>query len=108
MMINDNHASNPSVANILHEAVKDFAPIGFVGTPLILVANPSVWRRTSRRWSRSRQFRRHQPRVVGVGSASHLAGEMLPGAGAGLRPVSWRRAGNERPDRRCNTQFLSP
>ena len=36
MMINDNHALNPSVfKNIPYDSVKDFAPIGFVGyTPL--------------------------------------------------------------------------
>src|SRR6201988_2137251 len=41
MMINDNHALNPSVfKNIPYDSVKDFAPIAFVGyTPLILVAN---------------------------------------------------------------------
>ena len=42
MMINDNHALNPSVfKNIPYDSVKDFAPIGFVGfTPLILAAQP--------------------------------------------------------------------
>ena len=44
MMINDNHALNPSVfKNMTYDSVKDFAPIGFVGsTPLVLVANPKV------------------------------------------------------------------
>ena len=48
MMINDNHALNPSVfKNIPYDSVKDFAPIGFVGyTPLILAANPNVPART--------------------------------------------------------------
>jgi tripartite-type tricarboxylate transporter receptor subunit TctC len=33
MMINDNHAVNPSVfKNIPYDSVKDFAPIGFVGS----------------------------------------------------------------------------
>ena len=43
MMINDNHALNPSVfKNIPYDSVKDFAPIGFVGyTPLILAAQPA-------------------------------------------------------------------
>src|ERR1043165_8962580 len=43
MMINDNHALNPSVfRNIPYDSVKDFAPVGFVGyTPLLLVANPT-------------------------------------------------------------------
>src|SRR5438094_108630 len=44
MMINDNHAVNPSVfKNIPYDSVKDFAPIGFVGsTPLVFVAHPSI------------------------------------------------------------------
>ena len=44
MMINDNHALNPSVfKNVPYDSVKDFAPIGFVGsTPLVLTAHPSV------------------------------------------------------------------
>ena len=44
MMINDNHALNPHVfKNIPYDSVKDFAPIGFVGsTPMVFVAHPSV------------------------------------------------------------------
>ena len=44
MMINDNHALNPSVfKNIPYDSLKDFAPIGFVGsTPLVLAVHPSV------------------------------------------------------------------
>src|SRR4051812_38830352 len=44
MMINDNHALNPSVfKNIPYDSVKDFAPIGFVGsTPLVFVSHPSI------------------------------------------------------------------
>src|SRR5262245_19912689 len=40
MMINDNHAVNPSVfKNIPYDSVKDFAPIGFVGSaPMALSA----------------------------------------------------------------------
>jgi tripartite-type tricarboxylate transporter receptor subunit TctC len=41
MMINDNHAVNPSVfKSIPYDSVKDFAPIGFVGSaPMALSAN---------------------------------------------------------------------
>ncbi len=44
MMINDNHALNPSVfKNIPYDSVKDFAPVGFVGyTPLLLNANGAL------------------------------------------------------------------
>src|SRR5215467_7339056 len=44
MMINDNHALNPSVfKNIPYDSVKDFAPIGFVGTaPLVLVVHAGL------------------------------------------------------------------
>src|SRR5713226_6542018 len=48
MMINDNHAVNPSVfKNIPYDSVKDFAPIGFVGSaPMVLTANAQVPVRT--------------------------------------------------------------
>jgi tripartite-type tricarboxylate transporter receptor subunit TctC len=38
MMINDNHAVNPSVfRNMPYDSLKDFAPIGFVGSaPMVL------------------------------------------------------------------------
>src|SRR5262245_20328282 len=44
MMINDNHAVNPSVfKNIPYDSVKDFAPIGFVGSaPMALRDRKSV------------------------------------------------------------------
>ena len=85
MMINDNHALNPSVfKNIPYDSVKDFAPIGFVGyTPLVF----------DRQRQRCRcadvkelvEAAKQKPGTitygsVGVGSASHLAGEMLAGA----------------------------
>src|SRR5262249_31730695 len=44
MMVNDNHSVNPSVfKNIPYDSVKDFAPIGFVGSaPMALAVNSSV------------------------------------------------------------------
>src|SRR4029453_3549320 len=44
MMINDNHALNPSLfKSIPYDSVKDFAPIGFVGSaPLVFVVNATV------------------------------------------------------------------
>src|SRR5262245_46981130 len=48
MMINDNHAVNPSVfKNIPYDSVKDFAPIGFVGSaPMALSATARLSVRT--------------------------------------------------------------
>ena len=116
MMINDNHALNPSVfRNIPYDSVKDFAPIGFVGyTPLILVANPSVPAKDVKALV---ALAKEKPdgisyASVGVGSASHLAGEMLAaGAGVKLLHVPYRGgapAMNDLIAGHVNTQFLSP
>jgi tripartite-type tricarboxylate transporter receptor subunit TctC len=44
MMINDNHALNPYILKeVPYDSVKDFAPIGFVGsTPLVINAYPGL------------------------------------------------------------------
>ena len=44
MMINDNHALNPYILKeVPYDSVKDFAPIGFVGsTPLVFNAYPGL------------------------------------------------------------------
>lgn len=83
MMINDNHALNPSVfKNIPYDSVKDFAPVGFVGyTPLILVANGTLPMKNVK--DLVEQAKQKPSTItygsVGVGSASHLAGVMLEG-----------------------------
>jgi tripartite-type tricarboxylate transporter receptor subunit TctC len=85
MMINDNHALNPSLFKSLpYDSVKDFAPIGFVGSaPMVLTANAQVGVRTvSDLVDRARQ----KPGTisygsVGPGSASHLAGELFAAKG---------------------------
>jgi len=88
MMINDNHAVNPSVfKNIPYDSVKDFAPIGFVGSaPMALSANARLAVRSVRDLI---ELARQQPgkisyASVGIGSASHLAGELFA-AKAGVR-----------------------
>jgi len=88
MMINDNHAVNPSVfKNIPYDSVKDFAPIGFVGSaPMALSANARLPVRTVQDLI---ELTRQQPgkisyASVGIGSASHLAGELFA-AKAGVR-----------------------
>ena len=44
MMINDNHALNPYILKeVPYDSVRDFAPIGFVGsTPLVFSAHPGL------------------------------------------------------------------
>ena len=88
MMINDNHAVNPSVfKNIPYDSVKDFAPIGFVGSaPMALSAKARLPVRTVQDLI---DLARRQPgkisyASVGIGSASHLAGELFA-AKAGVR-----------------------
>ena len=86
MMINDNHALNPSVfKNVPYDSVKDFAPIGFVGyTPLVFAIHPSL---PAKDVKSLLELAKKDPggityASVGPGSASHLAGEMLAGAGS--------------------------
>jgi tripartite-type tricarboxylate transporter receptor subunit TctC len=88
MMINDNHAVNPSVfKNIPYDSVKDFTPIGFVGSaPMALSANARLPVRSVQDLV---ELTRQQPgkisyASVGIGSASHLAGELFA-AKAGVR-----------------------
>ncbi|MCC6780565.1 MAG: tripartite tricarboxylate transporter substrate binding protein [Hyphomicrobiales bacterium] len=87
MMINDNHALNPSVfKNMPYDSVKDFAFIGFVGSaPMVLTVNAQ---RPVRSVKALVELAREQPGKisygsVGPGSASHLAGEMFA-ANAGV------------------------
>ena len=93
MMINDNHALNPSVfKNIPYDSVKDFAPIGFVGSaPLVLVVNSGLPAQSVKELV---ELAKKQPVTygsVGVGSASHLAGEMFASAaGVKMQHVPYR------------------
>src|SRR5215510_11568346 len=88
MMINDNHSLNPSVfKNIPYDSIKDFAPIGFVGSsPLVFTVNAGLSPRTL---ADLVALAREKPGTitygsVGVGSAAHLAGEMFTAA-AGIK-----------------------
>jgi putative tricarboxylic transport membrane protein len=93
MMINDNHSLNPSVfKNIPYDSVKDFAPIGFVGSaPLVLVVNSGLPAQSVKELV---ELAKKQPVTygsVGVGSASHLAGEMFASAaGVKMQHVPYR------------------
>src|SRR5262245_4234745 len=88
MMINDNHAVNPSVfKNIPYDSVKDFAAIGFVGSaPMALSANARLGVRSVKDLIElaRQQLGKIAYGSVGIGSASHLAGELFT-AKAGIR-----------------------
>jgi len=90
MMINDNHALNPSVfKNIPYDSVKDFAPIGFVGyTPLLLNANGALPMHNVKDLIAAAKQKPGAMTYasVGVGSASHLAGVMLEG----VADIKWQ------------------
>jgi tripartite-type tricarboxylate transporter receptor subunit TctC len=88
MMINDNHALNPSVyKNISYDSIKDFAPIGFVGSaPLVFNANAGLGLKTVADLLRMAKEKNGALTYgsVGIGSAPHLAGEMFTTA-AGIK-----------------------
>jgi tripartite-type tricarboxylate transporter receptor subunit TctC len=81
MMINDNHAINPSVfKSIPYDSMKDFSFIGLVGNaPMVLSVNSKVPARSVKEFV---ELAKAKPggmtyASVGPGSASHLAGELL-------------------------------
>ena len=96
MMLNDNHALNPSVfKNMPYDSVKDFAPIGFVGSaPLVLVVNAKAVPAKTVKELVAHSQQGNTPTTygsVGVGSASHLAGEMFVAAsGAKMQHIPYR------------------
>ena len=108
MMINDNHAVNPSVfKTIPYDSFKDFAFIGFVGSaPMVLTVNAQVPARSRQGAGRARQGAspaRISYASVGPGSASHLAGELFAaktGVKHAARALQGRRARDHRPGRR--------
>lgn len=95
MMINDNHALNPSVfKNIPYDSIKDFAPIGFVGSaPLVFCVTSGLPPHDIKEFIALAR-KQQQPLTygsVGVGSASHLAGEMFAAAiGVPMQHVPYR------------------
>jgi tripartite-type tricarboxylate transporter receptor subunit TctC len=95
MMINDNHSINPSVfKNMPYDSIKDFAPIGFVGSaPMLYAVHAGLPAKTVKDLV---DEARAKPGMltygsVGIGSASHLAGEMFAAtAGVKLQHVPYR------------------
>jgi tripartite-type tricarboxylate transporter receptor subunit TctC len=116
MMLNDNHALNPSVfKNMPYDSVKDFAPIGFVGSaPLVLVANAKTVPAKTAKELVAQSQQSSTPVTygsVGIGSASHLAGEMFATAsGAKMQHIPYRGGApalNDLVAGHLQTQFMS-
>jgi tripartite-type tricarboxylate transporter receptor subunit TctC len=116
LMVNDNHALNPSlVKNVPYDSLKDFAPIGFVGRiPMIFTVSPHFPHNSVQSVI---DAARAKPGTVtfasiGVGSGSHLAGEMLASiANVKLQHVPYRGgplAVNDLVAGHVNTMVLSP
>jgi tripartite-type tricarboxylate transporter receptor subunit TctC len=95
LMITDSHGVNPLFyKNLSYDSVKDFAPIGLIGkSPLVLTVHVSVPARTVPELI---ALARANPGTltygsIGVGSASHLAGELFKvRAGVDLVHVPYR------------------
>ena len=116
MMINDNHALNPSVfKNIPYDSVKDFAPIGFVGSaPLVFVVNAAQVPAKTVKELVAQTQKEDAPLTygsVGIGSISHIAGELFAAAsGAKMQHIPYRGGApalNDLVAGHLKTQFLS-
>lgn len=116
MMINDNHSLNPSVfKNIPYDSVKDFAPIGFVGSaPLVFVVNSAQVPAKTVKELVAQTQKDEAPLTygsVGIGSISHIAGELFAAAsGARMQHIPYRGGApalNDLVAGHLKTQFLS-
>ncbi|HEY4819260.1 MAG TPA: tripartite tricarboxylate transporter substrate-binding protein, partial [Xanthobacteraceae bacterium] len=116
LMITDSHAVNPLFyKNLSYDSVKDFAPIGLIGkSPMVLTVHVSVPARTVSDLIASA---RADPGSlsygsIGLGSASHLAGEMFKlRAGVDMLHVPYRGgapAVNDLIAGHLKTMFLTP
>jgi tripartite-type tricarboxylate transporter receptor subunit TctC len=116
LMITDSHGVNPLFYKTLgYDSVKDFAPIGLIGkSPMVLTVHVSVPARTVAELIA--QARASPGGLtygsIGVGSASHLAGELFKvRAGVDLTHVPYRGgapAVNDLIAGHLKTMFLTP
>jgi putative tricarboxylic transport membrane protein len=116
LMITDSHGVNPLFyKNLNYDSVKDFAPIGLIGkSPMVLTVHVSVPARTVKELI---DLARADPGTltygsIGVGSASHLAGELFKvRAGVDMVHVPYRGgapAVNDLIAGHLKTMFLTP
>jgi tripartite-type tricarboxylate transporter receptor subunit TctC len=95
MMVNDNHAINPSVfKNIPYDSIKDFAPVGFVGSaPLVFATNPGIGVKTVKELVALAKEKNGALTYgsVGIGSLPHLTTELFASsAGVKMQHVPYR------------------
>src|SRR5262249_31223402 len=116
LMITDSHGVNPLFyKNLSYDSARDFAPIGLIGkSPMVLTVHVSVPARTV---AELIALARAGPGTltygsIGVGSASHLAGELFKvRAGVDLVHVPYRGgapAVNDLIAGHLKTMFLTP
>jgi tripartite-type tricarboxylate transporter receptor subunit TctC len=116
LMITDSHGVNPLFyKNLSYDSVKDFAPIGLIGkSPMVLTVHVSVPARTVLELV---AMARANPGSlsygsIGIGSASHLAGELFKvRAGVDMLHVPYRGgapAVNDLIAGHLKTMFLTP
>jgi tripartite-type tricarboxylate transporter receptor subunit TctC len=95
MMVNDNHAINPSVfKNIPYDSIKDFAPIGFVGSaPLVFAAHAGSGFKSIKDLVQAAKDKNGSLTYgsVGLGSLPHLTTELFTNAaGVKMQHVPYR------------------
>lgn len=114
MLVNDNHALNPSTMKSLpYDSLKDFSWIGFVGsTPLVFTIHPSVGAKDVKSLVEVAKKQQLTYASIGPGSAAHLAGEMFnTAAGVKMQHVPYRGGAPAMVDLlagHVKTMFLSP
>ncbi len=116
LMITDSHGVNPLFyRNLSYDSVAGFAPIGLIGkSPMVLTVHHSVPAETVKEFVA--YARAHPGKLsygsIGVGSASHLAGELFKvRAGVDLLHVPYRGgapAVNDLVAGHLNAMFLTP
>ncbi len=116
LMITDSHGVNPLFyKNLPYDSIADFTPIGLIGkSPMVLTVHNSV---SASSVSEFVDYARSNPGKlsygsIGVGSASHLAGELFKArAGIDLLHVPYRGgapAVNDLVAGHLNAMFLTP
>ena len=107
IIVVSNHATNPALqAKMPYDSLKDFAPIAMLArTPVVLYAHPSFPAKDAKELVAIGKAGTHKLNFgsAGVGSMTHLTGEMLKIASRhrdAAHRLSRRHAGAERPARR--------
>jgi len=93
MMVNDNHAINPSVfKNIPYDSIKDFAAVGFVGSaPLVFATHPGLGVKSVKDLVALAKDKNLTYGSVGLGSLPHLTTELFTNsAGIKMQHVPYR------------------